>query len=162
MSSAEGITPVVMPKWGLSMKEGKVVNWLVADGEDIAVGTELMDVETDKINGAVEATDAGRLRRRVAEEGRTYPVKALLGVLAGEGVSDDDIDAFIASYVVPADDEDGEAEGGYDVVEVDGIGIRYSRQGPPDGKTVVLLHGFGGDLDNWLFNVGPLDRKSVV
>jgi pyruvate dehydrogenase E2 component (dihydrolipoamide acetyltransferase) len=150
-----------MPKWGLSMKEGKVVNWLVADGEDIAVGTELMDVETDKINGAVEATDAGRLRRRVAEEGRTYPVKALLGVLAGEAVSDEAIDAFIASYVVPADDEDGETEGGYDVVEVDGIRVRYSRQGS-GAATVVLLHGFGGDLDNWLFNVGPLAAVADV
>ena len=100
-----GITPVVMPKWGLSMKEGKVVSWLVADGEDIAVGTELMDVETDKINGTVEATDAGRLRRLVAEEGQTYPVKALLGVLADETVTDDDIDTFIAGYVVPVEDD---------------------------------------------------------
>jgi len=156
-----GITPVVMPKWGLSMKEGKVVNWLVADGEEIAVGTELMDVETDKINGTVEATDAGRLRRLVAEEGQTYPVKALLGVLADETVSDADIDAFIASYVVPVDEEE-DAEDAYAFTEVDGIKVRYSRQGSPDGTTVVLLHGFGGDLDNWLFNMGPLAAVADV
>ena len=156
-----GITPVVMPKWGLSMKEGKVVSLLVADGDEIAVGTELMDVETDKINGTVEATDAGRLRRIVAEEGQTYPVKALLGVLADESVSDADIDAFVAGYVVPVD-EDEEDEDVYSFAEVDGIKVRYSRQGSPDGKTVVLLHGFGGDLDNWLFNTGPLAAAADV
>jgi pyruvate dehydrogenase E2 component (dihydrolipoamide acetyltransferase) len=157
----EGITPVVMPKWGLSMKEGKVVNLLVAGGDEIAVGTELMDVETDKINGTVEATDAGRLRRIVAEEGQTYPVKALLGVLADETVSDADIDAFIAGYVVPVD-EDEDAEDVYAFTEVDGIKVRYSRQGSPDDRTVVLLHGFGGDLDNWLFNLGPLAEVADV
>ena len=161
MTAGEGITPVVMPKWGLSMKEGKVVNWLVADGEDIAVGTELMDVETDKINGTVEAPDAGRLRRLVAEEGQTYPVKALLGVLADETVSDADIDAFIAGYVVPVDEEESD-EDVYAFAEVQGIKVRYSRQGSPDGKTVVLLHGFGGDLDNWLFNMGPLAAAADV
>jgi pyruvate dehydrogenase E2 component (dihydrolipoamide acetyltransferase) len=150
-----------MPKWGLSMKEGKVVNWLVADGADIAVGTELMDVETDKINGTVEAADPGRLRRRVAEEGQTYPVKALLGVLADETVSDADIDAFIAGYVVPVDEEEGD-EDVYAIADVQGIKVRYSRQGSPDGKTVVLLHGFGGDLDNWLFNIGPLSAAADV
>ena len=161
MTAGEGITPVVMPKWGLSMKEGKVVNWLVADGEDIAVGTELMDVETDKINGTVEAPDAGRLRRLVAEEGQTYPVKALLGVLADESVSDADIDAFIASYVVPVEEEESD-EDVYAFAEVGGIKVRYSRQGSTDGKTVVLLHGFGGDLDNWLFNMGPLAAVADV
>src|SRR5205823_13041817 len=60
-----------------------------------------------------------------------------------------------------AEDEDGEAGGGYDVVEVDGLRVRYSRQGAGD-KTVVLLHGFGGDLDNWLFNVGPLAAMADV
>jgi pyruvate dehydrogenase E2 component (dihydrolipoamide acetyltransferase) len=109
----------------------------------------------------VEATDAGRLRRLVAEEGQTYPVKALLGVLADETVSDADIDAFIAGYVVPIDEEEGD-EDVYTFAEVQGVKVRYSRQGSPDGKTVVLIHGFGGDLDNWLFNMGPLSAVADV
>ena len=60
-----------MPKWGLSMTEGRVVAWLVDEGAEIAVGDEVAEVETEKINGAVEtpggrrpAPARGRGRRR--------------------------------------------------------------------------------------------------
>ena len=43
------ITPIVMPKWGLSMKEGTVTRWLVAEGDEIAVGNEIVEIETEKI-----------------------------------------------------------------------------------------------------------------
>ena len=99
---AAAITPLVMPKWGLEMREGTVAAWLVDEGARIEVGTPILDVETDKISNAVEAPDAGLLRRRVAREGETLPVKALLCVLAEAQVSDADIDAYIAAFEVPA------------------------------------------------------------
>lgn len=157
------ITPVVMPKWGLSMQEGTVVSWLVDEGASIEVGTPILEVETDKIANRVEAADAGLLRRRVAQEGETLPVKALLGVLAPRDVSDAEIDAYIAAYVVPAADEAGEeAASTYSFAEVDGIRVRYARRGPQRGVPVLLLHGFGGDLDNWLFNLDALAETSPV
>ncbi|BAN26952.1 acetoin dehydrogenase dihydrolipoyllysine-residue acetyltransferase subunit [Caballeronia insecticola] len=159
------ITPIVMPKWGLSMKEGTVNEWLVEEGTEIAVGMPILDVETDKIANAVEAPDAGLLRRRVASAGDTLPVKALLGVLAPSDVSDADIDAYVASYVTPAgDEEEGEEAAAYHFVDVDGIRVRYATRGGGDaGQSAVLfIHGFGGDLDNWLFNLDALAEKHRV
>ena len=157
------ITPIVMPKWGLEMREGTVTAWLVDEGAEIAVGTPILDVETDKISNAVEAPDPGLLRRKVAREGETLPVKALLGVLADASVSDAEIDAYIAAYVVPAagSGEDEEASA-YEFTEVDGIKVRHARRGDGSGVPVLFLHGFGGDLDNWLFNLDAVAESAPV
>ena len=164
--AAGSITPVVMPKWGLSMAEGTVVSWLVDEGAEITVGLPILDVETDKISNAVEAPDPGLLRRRLAVPGEVLPVKALLGVLAPREVSDAEIDAYVAAYVVPAASEGDEAEAGpaYLWAEVDGIRVRYARRGDEaPGKTPVLfIHGFGGDLDNWLFNLDAVAAVAPV
>jgi pyruvate dehydrogenase E2 component (dihydrolipoamide acetyltransferase) len=155
------ITPIVMPKWGLEMREGTVSAWLVDEGAEIAVGTAIVDVETDKISNAVEAPDPGRLRRKVAKEGEVLPVKALLGVLADASVSDAEIDAYVAAYVVPAAGGD-EAEPAYASAEVDGLTVRYARRGPDRGVPVLFVHGFGGDLGNWLFNLDAVAEVAPV
>jgi pyruvate dehydrogenase E2 component (dihydrolipoamide acetyltransferase) len=47
-------------------------------------------------------------------------------------------------------------------VSVGGRTLRFLRQGEGDGEPLVLLHGFGGDLNNWLFNAEPLSASRVV
>ena len=161
---SESIRALCMPKWGLSMKEGTVAAWLMDEGDEVSPGDEVMDVETEKISSAVESPDGGVLRRRVAEEGETLPVGAILGVLADEDASDADIDAFVeefqANYVPPADDEEDTGTA-TEVVEVSGRSIRYLKRGQ-DGVPVILVHGFGGDLNNWLFNHEALAAKRAV
>lgn len=160
---ADAIIPVVMPKWGLEMREGTVQDWLVQQGARIEIGQPLVDVETDKISNAVEATDAGLLRRIVAQSGELLPVKALLAVLAEPEVSDAEIDAYIAAFEVPetgADDEDSGPT--FQFVEIDGIRVRYARRGPEQGTPVLFIHGFGGDLNNWLFNLDAVAARAPV
>lgn len=156
------IVPIVMPKWGLSMKEGKVTGWLVEDGTTINVGDAILEVETDKIAGSVEATDAGVLRRRVGQADTIYPVKTLLGVIADPAVPDAEIEAFVSSYVVPAAAEGEEEEGPkHEYAETSGGRLRYAKRGT-GGEAVILIHGFGGDLDNWLFNIDALGEVATV
>jgi pyruvate dehydrogenase E2 component (dihydrolipoamide acetyltransferase) len=157
------ILPIVMPKWGLSMREGKLVDWLIEEGKPIAVGQAILDIETDKIAGSFEAPDAGLLRRRVGQPGTVYPVKALLGVLAGKDVPENEIDAFVAAYVTPPPEDEGEGDEAsqYHFAEFDGMKLRYAKRG--DGpETIILIHGFGGDLDNWLFNIDALAEEATV
>jgi len=156
-----------MPKWGLSMKQGTVMSWLVDVGASISVGKPIMEVETDKIASDVEAPDPGILRRKIANPGEVFPVKALLGVMAGAEVTDAQIDEFIAAYVTPADaddTEDGAAEQAWQWVDIDGIRVRYARRGNATGGKlpVLFIHGFGGDLDNWLFNIDAVGAQNPV
>lgn len=159
---SERIIPVVMPKWGLSMKEGKLTGWLVEPGKRINPGEAILEVETDKIAGSLEASEAGLLRRVVGTPDTVYPVKALLGVMADEEVPDSEIDTYIANYVTPAADEgDEEAGPQYEWSDLSMGKIRYAKRGS-GGDAMILIHGFGGDVDNWLFNIDALGEVATV
>ncbi|MEL7030255.1 MAG: biotin/lipoyl-containing protein, partial [Pseudomonadota bacterium] len=106
----ENIRPMTMPKWGIEMEEGLVQEWKIAEGTAVAPGDLMVIIETDKIANEVEAEFSGVLRRRIAEEGGTYKVGALIAVFAETDVSDEAVDAFVAEFkAVDASFDDGGA-----------------------------------------------------
>jgi pyruvate dehydrogenase E2 component (dihydrolipoyllysine-residue acetyltransferase) len=160
------ITTVTMPQWGLTMTEGKILGWLKEPGQPVQPGEELLEIETTKITNVVEASGGGVLRRIVAPAGTTLPVGALLAVMAPETISENEIDAFVARFarVEPAE---AAAEGAATTPrEFDAAGgrLRYLERGGGDAVPVLLIHGFGGDLNSWMFTQPALaeDRRVVA
>jgi pyruvate dehydrogenase E2 component (dihydrolipoamide acetyltransferase) len=96
--STDRIRPVTMPKWGIEMQEGTVTAWNVELGRHVDKGDALLDVETEKIVNSVESPASGTLRRMLAPTGDTFPVGALIAVLADPDVAETDIDAFVRDF----------------------------------------------------------------
>ncbi|MCH2320196.1 MAG: 2-oxo acid dehydrogenase subunit E2 [SAR202 cluster bacterium] len=91
-------TELTMPQMGYDMKEGTLVRWLKAEGEEVSIGEAVAEIETDKAVVEFESTEAGILHKLLVVEGDVVPVGqavALVGA-AGEEVS-------IDSEVAPSD-----------------------------------------------------------
>lgn len=80
-------TDILMPKWGLTMKEGKLSKWLKKEGDSVRKGEAIFEVETDKITNTVDAVEDGVLFQILVEVGETVAVKTVVGVLAAAGES---------------------------------------------------------------------------
>jgi pyruvate dehydrogenase E2 component (dihydrolipoamide acetyltransferase) len=161
------IVPVTMPKWGLSMRLGKITAWVVAEGDDVKVGDDLADIETEKIEGTLEAADAGTVRRIVARAGEDVPVSGTIALIAPPDVTEDELDAAVlqARAVIDAGvPEDAAGEAVLQTADVGGRKISYAGAAPKgqDGDVVLLVHGYGGDRNSWLFLQEPLATRYQV
>jgi pyruvate dehydrogenase E2 component (dihydrolipoamide acetyltransferase) len=65
---------IVMPRLSDSMEEGTILTWMKAVGDPVALGEELVEIETDKANMVFESDAAGTLIEIVAGEGDTLPI----------------------------------------------------------------------------------------
>jgi pyruvate dehydrogenase E2 component (dihydrolipoamide acetyltransferase) len=76
---------IVMPRLSDSMEEGTILTWMKQVGEEVAVGEELVEIETDKANMAYESDVAGTLTEILAQEGDTLPIGAPIAIVGDAG-----------------------------------------------------------------------------
>lgn len=81
---------LIFPKLGQTMEEGAIVKWLKKEGDVVAKGDILFEIETDKANLEVESFFDGTLLKIYVEEGITVPVNTIVGYLGevGEAIPD--------------------------------------------------------------------------
>jgi pyruvate dehydrogenase E2 component (dihydrolipoamide acetyltransferase) len=75
---------ITLPQLSLSMEEGRISRWLVADGDLVATGQPVLEIETDKAIAEIESPAAGTIRR-IVSEGALVPVDSLLAEIAETG-----------------------------------------------------------------------------
>jgi len=75
------ISEVIMPKLGQTMEEGRVVEWYLAEGDEVKRGDLLYTLESDKATLDVEATGRGWLRRILADDNELVPVLTVVALI---------------------------------------------------------------------------------
>ncbi len=100
---------IVMPRLSDSMEEGTILTWMKKVGDEISVGDEIVEIETDKANMAYESDVAGTLTEILAEEGETLPIGT---PIARVGDSAEGSDASAAGPVAAVGSEDESDAGG--------------------------------------------------
>lgn len=72
---------IFLPKWGMTMSEGTVVNWLKQEGDAVEQGEGLVEVETDKVVNTLESPVSGLLESILVPEGETVEVGTELAII---------------------------------------------------------------------------------
>lgn len=95
---------VKMPKLGLEMERGTMLEWYIEDGEAVTEDEVIAEIESEKSIGEIEAREDGVLRLTALAEGESVPPGTPIGIVAG---ADEDITELQAEF-----DTDGEADDG--------------------------------------------------
>ncbi|UCF92410.1 MAG: 2-oxo acid dehydrogenase subunit E2 [Desulfobacterales bacterium] len=101
---------ITMPKWGLTMKQGKIVKWYKSEGDTVRKGEPFFEVETEKITNIVEAVAGGIVFQIVVAAGTTVPVGTILAIIAEAGEQPERIAGIQAGEVAEAAASAGAAQ----------------------------------------------------
>ena len=76
---------IIMPKLGVDMQEGEIIEWKKQEGDVVNEGDILLEIMSDKTNMELEAEDSGVLLKIIRHAGETVPVTEVIGYIGAEG-----------------------------------------------------------------------------
>ena len=123
---------IVLPQWGMEMQDGTIVRWLKQEGDTVAEGEPIVEVETAKLQTELESTASGILSRIVAQEGQIVPIRGVLCVIAEPGEVLETPSAPAAAASSPPTER---------AVSTDGAGGRVSAQVVPAARRLARERG---------------------
>ena len=89
-----------MPKLGVDMQEGEIIEWKKQEGDEVKEGDILLEIMSDKTNMEIEAEDSGVLLKIVKGNGQVVPVTEVIGYIGSAGET-------IETNAAPAASADG-------------------------------------------------------
>jgi pyruvate dehydrogenase E2 component (dihydrolipoamide acetyltransferase) len=110
--AAPEMTEIVMPRLSDSMEEGTILRWIKSEGDEVAVGDELVEIETDKANMVYESDTEGTLIEIVAQEDDTLAIGEVIARVGEPGEASGDGAGKKSEEKEEKKDEDGEGGAG--------------------------------------------------
>jgi pyruvate dehydrogenase E2 component (dihydrolipoamide acetyltransferase) len=92
-------TKVIMPKLSPTMEEGQIARWLKKEGDKVAMGEPLAEIDTDKATMEMQALTEGVLRKIIIGEGQSAPLGQPIAII---GTADEDISALLSEALAAA------------------------------------------------------------
>jgi pimeloyl-ACP methyl ester carboxylesterase len=155
-------TAIAMPKLGMTMAEGTVVEWRAAPGGAVTKGAVLLVIESEKAEVEIEATATGVLRHVYVEPGTTVPCGALLAAITATAAEPFDAEAFHREHHRPEAPRGGGGTG----ARVAGAGARAAAPGTggsaPDASGARLDASRGASAETGSLRAGPARGRAPV
>lgn len=93
---------IIMPKQGLQMTEGTIMEWFVNEGEEVVEDAPLFEMETDKLSITIDANTKGTLLKIIHEPGAVVPITEPIAIIGEKG---EDFSDLLKSIGARADDK---------------------------------------------------------
>jgi pyruvate dehydrogenase E2 component (dihydrolipoamide acetyltransferase) len=154
-------TPILMPALSPTMSEGNLARWLKKEGEQVAAGDIIAEIETDKATMEVEAVDEGRLARILVPDGSEgVPVNQPIAILLEEGEDEAALEGFEGGGGAKAAPADGGGEVGGNTAPAPEVARPGEPGGTPRSEAVrpPAAKGNGAEGGERIF-ASPLARR---